>query len=75
MARRWEEKNDKPMTKEQLVEFQNTLRGKDHFALEKEYDSAHYGCRIVRGVPAAAYIQKLVTVWKVMRRRAGIRSR
>ena len=74
MARRWEEKHDKPLTKAQLADFQNTLRDKDHFALEKEYDSAHHACRLVRGVPSASYIQKLVTVWKVMRRRAGIRA-
>jgi hypothetical protein len=74
MARRWEERHDKPLSKQQLDEFRNTLLDKDHFGLEKEYTSAHYAARLVRGVPAASYIQRLVTVWKVMRRRAGIRS-
>jgi len=74
MARRWEQKHDKPLTKVQLAEFRNTLHNKDHFALAKEYDSAHHACCLVGGVPAASYIQKLVTVWKVMRHRAGLRS-
>lgn len=75
MARRWEERHDKPLSKEQLDEFRRGLLDKDHFGLENEYDSAHNAARLVRGVPAASYIQRLVTIWKVMRSRAGIKSR
>jgi len=75
MARRWEEKHDKPLTSEQLAEIQSTLQDNDHFALDREYTKAHEACKLAHAVPPASYIQRLVTVWKVMRRRAGIRSR
>lgn len=75
MSRRWEDKHDRPLSEKELADFRETLRAKDHFALDREYAKAHDACKLVRSVPPASYIQKLVTVWKVMRRRAGIRSR
>lgn len=63
------------LTKEQLAEFRGTLSGKDHFGLDREHAKAHDACKLAHAVPPASYIQKLVTVWKVMCRRAAIRSR
>jgi len=68
MARRWEEKHDKPLTKEQLAEFQDTLGGKDHFALDREYSKAHDACKLSHSVPPASYIRKAVSSLRKQRK-------
>lgn len=61
---------NRALTREELDELTIRLDKMSDVELMKNYDSAHFVCRPDRGHgPRACFIQQLVAIWRVMRKR------
>ena len=69
---------DGPLTREQLTQIRDRLRRMSDTELSREYDAAHYMCRLDREPPRASYVEQLFQTWRELercRKSAAIKSK